>query len=111
MHEPGFLEKKEEKQGLTLGRGLYTQIYNCRVRSTCVCSQTTRDSQEARRPQRNMATGSTTGSRLAVAVVRKAGASHMEMKDITQGRLTAMSGHFSNVQTGVGCAEAHHGRI
>ena len=33
----------------------------------------------------------------------------MEMKDITQGRLAAMSGHFSNVQTGVGCAEAHHG--
>ena len=86
VHEPGFLEKKEEKQGLTLGRGLYTQIYNCRVRSTCVCSQTTRDSQEARRPQRNMATGSTTGSRLAVAVVRKAGASHMEMKGITRGR-------------------------
>ena len=23
VHEPDFLEKKEEKQGLTLGRGLY----------------------------------------------------------------------------------------
>ena len=35
----------------------------------------------------------------------------MEMKDITQGRLTAMGGHFSNVLTGVGCVEAPHGRI
>ena len=37
-----------------------------------------------------------TGSRLAVAIVRlrEAGASHMEMKDITQGQLAAMGGHF-----------------
>ena len=37
MHEPGFLEKKEKKQGLTLGRGLYfthrftTVVYGVRA--------------------------------------------------------------------------------
>ena len=51
----GLSGKERRKAGIDVGPWLveYTQIYNCRVRSTCVCSQTTRDSQEARRPQRN----------------------------------------------------------